>query len=662
MIFPVWLSLLSIAVAVDRQDSPPPTPDAQIAAYLKRLAIEMDARFLQGVKTREDWEKLRPILKRQYLEMLGLWPVPEKTPLHATVTGTLEFDDFVVEKLHFQSRPHLYVTANLYRPKKVQGRLPAVLYLCGHSNRGRDGNKTAYQHHGIWFAKHGYVCLMLDSLQLGEIAGIHHGTYRYNRWWWQSVGYTPAGVECWNAIRAIDYLQTRPDVDPERIAVTGRSGGGAATFWVAAADERVRVAVPVSGMSDLEDYVGNRVVNGHCDCMFLVNTYRWPWTYIAALVVPRPLLFLNSGRDRIFPMDGNERIRQRLERLYRLYTDRPAESFDVGTVPGPHRDQLTLRLMAYRWINKHLKGDNSPVREGELPQIPGKELRVFPDELPGDAINVRVDEVFVTARPVPFPRKPEEVATWRTECLHRLRRLTFRDAWQLDDRPAPVVLTEPLVRARVTTESPIEVEITYVPPKRNNRHGWLVVADGELANAPQNRPEWLRELEADGSAVLVVTPRGIGPLAWQDPPPYYVRRSLALLGRTVDSTRLFDVICVLDRVAKSSPSVSRWSLAGAGESGVLAAYTALFRPEVEGVYLYEPPLSHRTGPIFLNVLRTVDIPQALGLLAPRPLTIATSHPEAFGDTVAIYQLVGQENRVRIVKIRQPSTSDSPGGS
>ena len=89
-----------------------------------------------------------------------------------------------------------------------------MFYVCGHSNRGRNGNKTAYQSHGIWFARHGYVCLMVDTLQLGEIAAIHHGTYREGRWWWHSRGYTPAGVECWNGIRGIDYLISRPTSTP----------------------------------------------------------------------------------------------------------------------------------------------------------------------------------------------------------------------------------------------------------------------------------------------------------------------------------------------------------------------------------------------------------------------------------------------------------------
>ena len=207
-----------------------------------------------------------------------------KSPLKATITGTLKGDGFVVDMLHYQSMPRLYVTGNLYRPSQVETgqRLPAVFYVCGHSSGGRNGSKAPYQSPGIWFARHGYICLVVDTLQLGEIAAIHHGTYREGRWWWHSRGYTPAGVECLNGIRGIDYLVSRPDVDPERIAVTGISGGGAATFWIAAADERVKVAVPVSGMADLPSYVTNRVINGHCDCMFLYNTFRWPWTRIAA--------------------------------------------------------------------------------------------------------------------------------------------------------------------------------------------------------------------------------------------------------------------------------------------------------------------------------------------------------------------------------------------
>src|SRR5213076_2696911 len=271
--------------------------------------------------------------------------------------------------------PGLYVTGNLYRPKKIDGKLPAVLYVCGHSGRGRDGNKTAFQDHGMWFATNGYVCLVIDTLQLGEVAGIHHGTYNQGRWWWQALGYTPAGVECWNGVRAIDYLVSRPDVDADRIAVTGISGGGAATFWIAAADERVKCAVPVSGMSDLECYVTNKIINGHCDCMFQVNTYQWEWTTIAALVAPRPLLFANSDKDPIFPMDGNRRIIARLRKVYQMY-GKPELVDDYVSVGG-HDYRPDLRVAILKWINKHIKGDTGPVKDAEFKLFANQELRVF---------------------------------------------------------------------------------------------------------------------------------------------------------------------------------------------------------------------------------------------------------------------------------------------
>src|SRR5689334_3828219 len=115
---------------------------AMIQAFLKQEALRLDAKFLDGITNRQQWEMRRPELRAQYLEMLGLWPLPERTPLQPVITGTIEREEgFRVEKLHFQSRPHLYVTGNLYLPKdaKPGAKLPAVLYVCGHSGRGRDG-------------------------------------------------------------------------------------------------------------------------------------------------------------------------------------------------------------------------------------------------------------------------------------------------------------------------------------------------------------------------------------------------------------------------------------------------------------------------------------------------------------------------------------------
>src|SRR5579871_5527120 len=255
--------------------------------YFRQQVKKIAETDLADIKTLQDWKAKRHEYRRQFLDMLGLWPLPPRTDLHATITGKVETDLFTVEKLHFQSSPGLYVTANLYVPKRAKLPSPAVLYVCGHANTVIDkvsyGSKVNYQHHPAWLAERGYVCLILDTLELGEIPGEHHGTYRRGMWWWQALGYTPAGVECWNAMRALDYLESRKEVDPKRLGVTGRSGGGATSWWVTAADERVRCAVPVAGIADLRAHVveGSKgrlehgVISGHCDCMYFTNTYRW---------------------------------------------------------------------------------------------------------------------------------------------------------------------------------------------------------------------------------------------------------------------------------------------------------------------------------------------------------------------------------------------------
>ena len=195
-------------------------------------------------------------------------------------------------------RDRLYVTANLYRPKKIDKPAPAILYVCGHGRVAKDGvsfgNKTHYQHHGAWLARNGYVCLVIDTLQLGEIEGLHHGTYKLNQWWWVNRSYTPAGVEAWNCIRALDYLQSRPEVDPDRLGVTGRSGGGAYSWWIASLDDRIKCAVPVAGITDLTNHVVDGCIEGHCDCMFYVNTYRWDYDRLVALVAPLSLIHISE--------------------------------------------------------------------------------------------------------------------------------------------------------------------------------------------------------------------------------------------------------------------------------------------------------------------------------------------------------------------------------
>ncbi len=655
----LWSAIMCAAASTATgQAYCPPDRDApgdeMIQRWLYRKADELHSRFLVGADDAAGWQRLGDRYRREYLYMLGLDPMPAKSPLKATVTGTLKRDGYVVDKLHYQSRPGLYVTGNLYRPDEPPaGRMPAVFYVCGHSYCGRNGNKTAYQSHGIWLARHGYVCLTVDSLQLGEIASVHHGTYREGRWWWHARGYTPAGVECLNGLRGIDYLVGRDDVDPERIGVTGISGGGAATFWIAAADPRVKVAVPVSGMADLPSYVGNRVINGHCDCMFLYNTFQWPWTRIAGLVAPRALLFTNSDGDKIFPMDANRRVIERLKRLYKLLG--AGEKVDAFVSHGGHAYREDIRKAALRWINSQLTGDDSDVTDSEVDlvvrggkdehyPIDPEDLRVFPtdDDVPADALNAEIDRHFVPVADVAAPG-PDTFEEWRADLLAELRRVTF----------GPFPKRVPAAKAvegeseRLETDEGIRVGVSGLGGQADGAKRVLLVVS---TAADMDPGDWLAGQRRDGDAVVVVSPRGCGPTRWTvKSPPNTVRRSHVLLGWTQEAGRVWDVAAVA-RYAKARRGGAEVVVTGSGAAGVLGAYAALIEPDIAGAVVHDPPATHMAdgAPALLNVLRVCDIPDALGMLAPRPLILRTADAELTRRVRAIYTAAGAAEAVTAV--------------
>jgi len=627
-----------------------------INAYLRSQAQARSARFLDGVQTLDDWLERREALKREYLYMLGLWPMPGRTDLHATVTGTLERDGYVVERVHYQSRPRLYVTGNVYRPARIApGRkCPAVLYLVGHTRWG----KAAYQSHGIWFAKHGYVCLVLDTLGQGEIPGLHAGTYRGKRGWW-SRGYTPAGVECWNGVRGIDYLVSRNDVDPDRIAVTGFSGGGAATLWVAAADERVKAVVVVSGIADLSAYVSDRYVNVHCDCMFLHNAFGWPWVRIPALIAPRPLLVINGTEDRFFPLDAHQRIMSRLERVYALFG--AGDMVDSVVSVGPHGYRPDVRRAAYRFINLHLKGDPSVVTDSEadllreeggrpVAPIPASALRVFQDGLPADALNPVIDEHFVPVTEVAVP-EAGRFTRWRKDLLAELRRVTFRT---LPDsiEPARLLDEEQGGRWCLSGEEGIRFYVTRLSPQVDEekvQRVVMIVADPETP-AEADVPAWAWAWVRPGDAVFLCEPRGVGPTQWSDEvPPNYVARALVLVGQTADAGRVRDIASAADFLSARLQPAEGVLVMGRAYGAVLAGYAALWEPRIASAVLVAPYATHRDprAPEFLNVLRVCDIPDVLGMLAPRSLVLAGCSHQVAEKVRAIYKAADAEERLII---------------
>jgi dienelactone hydrolase len=617
-----------------------PLKDSTLQSYFAAKARQIATDSRLGVDTLDKWEESKPKYRAQLFEMLGLSPLPPKTDLHPTVTGQLERENIIVEKLHFQSLPGLYVTGNLYLPKNSTGPLPTILYVCGHSivrtNGISYGNKTYYQHHGAWFARNGYACLIIDTIEAGELLGEHHGTYNRGMWWWNSRGYTPAGVEAWNCIRALDYLETRPEVDKTRFGVTGRSGGGAYSWWITALDDRVKVSAPVAGITDLQNHVTDGVVEGHCDCMFFVNTYRWDYPLVAALAAPRPLLICNSDKDTIFPLDGVVRTHAFTKRIYDLY--RAPKNLGLLITEGPHQDTQDLQLPVFRWFNRHLKGEDPVISMAATKLFTPAELKVF-NQLPTDERTTRIHETFVTPTLVNDAAQlrktliTETFGGWpahaeiqtRNEFVQKAREYELHSI-DFDSEP-----NIPLKLISISPNRPEELSL-YILTIDDLPALATLLSDEFHLDIPNvqktedpNSLDFLRsELKKNSRTKLAfLLVRGDGSA---DPKKaIQIRRRYMLVGETLDSTRVRDIKEGVDLLRSREKLPLHISAGGRNAANVLMFAALTDRPPAT-ITLINLPKDEAVAPDYLNVSRFTSITDLLRVVShqhPKLLTLKT---------------------------------------
>jgi len=647
------------------------TGSAELDAYFQTETARVAGHCLADIKTLDDWKARRAEYRRQLFEMLGLSPLPERLDLKAAITGTLDHEQFTVEKLNYQSLPGFYVTANLYLPKGLTKPAPTILYVCGHGMVKKNGisygNKTSYQHHGAWFARNGYVCLIIDTVQLGELEGIHHGTYREGMWWWNARGYTSAGAEAWNCIRALDYLQTRPEVDPRRIGVTGRSGGGAYSWWIAALDERIQCAVPVAGITDLGNHVVDGAVEGHCDCMFMVNTYRWDCAQVAALIAPRPLLLSNTDKDGIFPLDGVMRVHDHVRRIYNLQG--AGANFGVLITEGPHKDTQDLQVPAFRWFNRFLKKEEPLIEMAAVKLFQPEQLKVF-DKLPARQRTTNIHDTFVPMATNAVPSDTQAWAQLREGWMAALKTKCFAgwpespggldlrqafaaehdgvrlEAWDFNSQPH-VRLRLYLMRGTHVQQpecvilAPLD-DTVWRDGMRNLGGAFAreLAAEGRLVGGTnEDGFAKVKQLAGGNLVIAGVAPRGIGLTGFVEDAKKQVqiRRRFQLLGQTLDGMRVWDIQRAAQALrAMDGLKATPLHIFGKESMGVNALYAALFIPEVAQVSLEGVPASHMNGPDYLNVLRFLDVPQAVAMAAERcPVRLQQTDPKRWEYPVAV---------------------------
>lgn len=643
----------ALALVISGLLSPPLLAEESTTLYgaARREAKSISTGALAVPLDIDTWTATKQQRREQWLEMIGLSPLPARSPLQAEVTGTLQRNGYVVEKVHFQSLPGAYVVGNLYRPAVVTEPLPAVLYLCGHT-KGKVS--PTYQSHPRWFGQHGYVALVLDPIQLGESQGFHHGTHRAGRWDWQSRGYTPAGTEVWNAIRALDYLESRSDVDPTRMGVTGLSGGGVISWCLGAADERVKVVVPVCQSGSIEQVVTDRGADGHCDCAFWINYYRWCWSDVGSLIAPRPFLIASGSEDVLWRPIGYRDVAQRIRGQYASLN--AADRFDLVEDLSPHGYTPKLRKAIFTWFNTHLKGDPTPVTEDVTDYIePEENLLVFGGTLPEQDAMRHVDRTLV-ARGERAEPEPSNWLSHQRTALDRLAKTTFRhtvtperpalDEFRHDGRDTNGVAGSYSFRA--ADGVPLWIR-TKRPHDLSTTAPLLVTAAQGDVRSSFNGGGTSRPAVSGPVATAVVEVRNTGATSIGPGFLWSLRRSYPLLGQTLPERQVSDLlrgIALLRGETRNAPI----AVYGRGDSAVTAIYAALLDRQIRELVLADPPTTHEDPetPEFLGVLRLGDLPENLALAFPRPITFVGELPVEYRWTQQVYERLGRADRFRVI--------------
>jgi dienelactone hydrolase len=293
-------------------------------------------------RTRAEWEQRKAHLRRQILFASGLDPMPEKTPLHAQVFDRVECQNCTIEKVLLETLPGVYLGGNLYRPKNSPGKHPAVLNPHGHWTYGRLENQPldSGPEFGMNLARQGYVAFLWDMVGYNDTLQLPHSFGSPVEQLW---GFGPFGMQLWNAIRALDFVESLEDVDPKRIGVSGASGGGTQTFTLAAVDDRVAFDAPVSMVSAI--YAGGDFCENAPGMRVHANNME-----IAAMMAPKPMLLVAATGD--WTRNTMTEEFPAIRKIYELY-GKP-ENIDAVIFEAPHNFAKPAREAVYKFFGKHV--------------------------------------------------------------------------------------------------------------------------------------------------------------------------------------------------------------------------------------------------------------------------------------------------------------------
>jgi dienelactone hydrolase len=519
-------------------------------------------------KSQAAWEERAAKLREQILVAAGLWPLPEKTPLRAQVFDRIDQEGYSVEKVYFESHPRFYCTGNLYRPlgRSAAPPFPGVLCPHGHWNYGRlehcpdDMNGCSVPARCMNFALQGYVAFAYDMVGYNDSFQVPHDWGRDMKAPWTLSkealrlglwGTGLLGLQLWNSIRAIDFLSSLPDVDSQRIAVTGASGGGTQTFLLTAVDERVGVAAPVNMISHFMQ--GGDICENAPNLRIDTDNVE-----IGAVAAPRPLLMVSATGD--WTCDVPRVEYPAVRAIYALF-DEPARVTCVQ-IPAQHNYNRLSREAVYEFFARWLRKD--PIRtSAEAPKEKGQDFSLDPGRLlvfnrrqvPAEALDPQqLAEYLVSGArqrlEKSVPQNAAELERYRKQFRPAFRVALMAASPTADDLrwwPLPDGAgggNEPrrrLIIGRASVQDRISAQLV-VPPTRITSAAMIVHPQGAEAalGSPQSPTPLAQELAKRGYLLFSVDAFQTGEAA--DPSRRMDGPYFSTYNRTDDAERVQDIL------------------------------------------------------------------------------------------------------------------------
>jgi dienelactone hydrolase len=668
-----------------------PRPDPQ--AYDNFLRARAAARHAEDrpPADRKVWEERRAALRQALFTAMG--PFPETPcPLQAREVGALKRDGYRIEKLLFQSRPDVWVTASAYVPESVKRKAPAVLVVHGHWPVAR--RDPVVQARCLGLVKFGFFVLAVDAFGAGErytkpAPGTYHGALYGSTLW--PAGQTLLGMQVYDNRRAVDYLLTRPEVDGDRLGITGASGGGNQSMYAGALDDRFRAVVPVCSVGTYQAYLHAAC----CVCEVLPGALRFAEEGdVLGLVAPRALLVINATQDGFqFSVGEARKSIERARPVFRLYGNEERLRQDV--FESPHAYNQPMREAMYGWMTRWLKdeGEGRPIPEPKHDLEKVEDLACFPDEKRPDGFlflpafaRWEADALLRTAA-----ARPDHVEDWESSAVHRRAVLRKQVLGDFPNLPRPEALLGKAETAGEVTTTPLvltpepDLPLHAVLRSRAGAKGRAPVCvllhlDGKAAALDHPLAAALLER---GWAVAAPELRATGEMrpphdAIGGAPDHNSAEHGLWLGRPLLGQWLFDVLAVLDWLALQ-PGLDRGRLAvaGLGEAGLVAlGAAALFDDRVAAAASLAAPVSYVTGEAYPSgthmgllppgLLRVGDVTHLAALVAPRRLIVAggvslqgekrtaEQIQDTFTFTRGVYKLHKEDGKLTLLSDAQPA--------